>query len=124
MRPITTAGDLIAADSSARPGPITLSRTSPRSGSSAGLSSAASSTSTSEPLRSPGQDQWPSSGIPQVIELHLQGLSYAQISAILNAEGIPTPMGRPRWLKSYVDRLLHTRYTREMSEELSMPQRG
>jgi transposase InsO family protein len=33
-----------------------------RSGSSAGPYSAASSTSTSEPHRSPGQDRWPSSG--------------------------------------------------------------
>ena len=37
------------------PGQTTLSRTSPRSGSSAGPSSAASSTSTSGPHRSPGQ---------------------------------------------------------------------
>jgi hypothetical protein len=65
MRPITTADDLIAADSSARPSPTTLSRTSPRSGSSAGLSSAASSTNTSEPHRSPAQDRRPSSGTPQ-----------------------------------------------------------
>ena len=35
------------------------------SGSSADPSSAASSTNTSEPHRSPGQDQWPSSGTPQ-----------------------------------------------------------
>ena len=47
------------------PGPTTLSRTSPGSGSSVGPSSAASSTSTSGPHRSPGQDQWPSSGTPQ-----------------------------------------------------------
>jgi transposase InsO family protein len=38
-----------------RPGPITPSRTSPGSGSSAALSSADLSTSTSEPHRSPGQ---------------------------------------------------------------------
>ena len=56
-RPITTGGALIAAVSSARPGPITLLRTSPGSGSSAGLSSAASSTSTSGPHRSPDQDR-------------------------------------------------------------------
>jgi putative transposase len=65
-RPTTTDAGPIAAASSARPGPTTLSPTYPRSGSSAGLSSAASSTSTSEPHRSPGQDQWPSSGTPQV----------------------------------------------------------
>jgi hypothetical protein len=37
----------------------------PGSGSSAGLSSAASSPSTSGPRRSPGQDWWPRSGTPQ-----------------------------------------------------------
>jgi len=52
------------------PGPTTLSRTSPRSGSSAGLSSAASSTNTSEPHRSPGQDRRPSSGTPQAEDRH------------------------------------------------------
>ena len=51
--------------SSARLGPITLLRTSPGSGSSAGPYSAASSTSTSESRRSPGQDRWPSSGTSQ-----------------------------------------------------------
>jgi hypothetical protein len=61
MSPIATAGDLIAADSYARPGPTTLSRTSPRSGSGDGLSSAASSTSTSESHGSPGQDWRPRS---------------------------------------------------------------
>jgi len=39
--------------------------TFPRSGSSAGPSSAASSTNTSGPHRSEGQDRWPSSGTPQ-----------------------------------------------------------
>ena len=39
--------------------------TSPRNGSSAGPSSAASSTNTSEPHKSPGQHRWPSSGTPQ-----------------------------------------------------------
>src|ERR1035441_7711599 len=61
----TTDDDPIAAASSARPGPITPSPTSPGSGSSAGPFSAASSTNTSEPRRSPGQDRWPSSGTPQ-----------------------------------------------------------
>jgi len=47
------------------PGPTTLSRTSPRSGSSAGPSSAASSTNTNGPHRSQGQDRRPTSGTPQ-----------------------------------------------------------
>ena len=65
MKPITTGGDLIAAASSARPGPTTPSQTSPASRSSAAPSSAASSTNTSGPHRKPGQDRWPSSGTLQ-----------------------------------------------------------
>lgn len=43
-------------------------------------------------------------------------LSLSAISAVLNAEGVPTPAGRARWTKSHVDRLLHTQYARkEMS---------
>jgi transposase InsO family protein len=53
------------AGNSARPGPITLSPTPPGSGSSADPFSAASSTNTSGPRRSPGQDRWPSSGTRQ-----------------------------------------------------------
>ena len=52
-----------------------------------------------------------------VVELRNQGLSYADISAQLNREGISTPTGRPIWHKSYVDRLLHTRYVTEISEQ-------
>jgi len=48
-RPITTGGAPTAASNSARPGPAIRSPTSPSSGSSVGLSSAASSTSTSGP---------------------------------------------------------------------------
>jgi hypothetical protein len=52
--------------SSARPPrPDFPSLTSPRNGSSAGPSSAASSTNTSEPRRSPGQYRWRRSGTPQ-----------------------------------------------------------
>ena len=59
----------IAATNSGRPGPITLSPTSPGRGSSAGPFPAASSANTSGPHRSPGQDRWPSSGTPQVLLL-------------------------------------------------------
>ena len=52
----------------------------------------------------------------RVIQLRRHGLSYAAISAVLNAEGIPTPTGRPRWRKAYVDRLLHTQYVRDIVE--------
>ena len=47
-------------------------------------------------------------------------LTYEQISDVLNAEGIPTPLGRPVWFKSSVDRLLHTRYVEELIEEIGV----
>ena len=61
----TTDGGRIAAASSARPSLTTLPLTSPRNGSSAGPSSAASSTNMKERHRTPGQDWWPSSETPQ-----------------------------------------------------------
>jgi len=56
----------------------------------------------------------------RVVQLRRQGLSYAAISDVLNADGIPTPLGRSRWRKAYVDRLLHTRYVREIMETESV----
>lgn len=50
----------------------------------------------------------------RIVELRRRGLSYAKIGDVLNAEGIPTPMGLPRWRKAYVDRLLHTQYVRDI----------
>jgi Recombinase len=50
----------------------------------------------------------------RIVSQRLQGLSYGQICALLNAEGIPTPEGKPRWLRSYVDRILHTRYAQDI----------
>lgn len=55
--------------------------------------------------------------VVRVVELRLQGLSYTEISVQLNRERIPTPAGRPVWQKSYVDRLLHTRYAMEIWEQ-------
>jgi hypothetical protein len=50
----------------------------------------------------------------RVVELRQQGMSYGAISRVLNAEGLATPGGRPLWQRSYVDRLLHTRYAVEI----------
>jgi hypothetical protein len=61
----TTDDGPTAAAHSARPSPTTPSLTSPGSGSGASPFSAASSTNTSEPRRTPGRDRWPSSGTPQ-----------------------------------------------------------
>jgi putative transposase len=65
-RPTTTDAAPIAAASCTRPGLTIPPPTSPRSGSGDGPSSVASSTNTSGPRRSPGQDQRPSSGTPHV----------------------------------------------------------
>jgi hypothetical protein len=51
-----------------------------------------------------------------VVSLRLQGLTYAAISDALNSSGVPTPAGRPKWQRSYVDRLLHTRCAIELME--------
>ena len=50
----------------------------------------------------------------RAVDLRRQGLSYAEISTVLNAERVPTPAGRSRWQRSYVDRLLHTRYVMDL----------
>jgi hypothetical protein len=52
----------------------------------------------------------------RIIDLRCAGLSYGQICTVLNAEQIPTPMGGTRWLKSHVDRLLHTRHVQRIIE--------
>jgi hypothetical protein len=54
----------------------------------------------------------------RIVGLRRQGLTYAQISAVLNTEGVPTPLGRARWLRSSVDRVLHTQYVRDILEEV------
>jgi hypothetical protein len=54
----------------------------------------------------------------RVIRLRQAGLSYAQICTVLNAEAVPTPTGGAWWLKSHVDRLLHTRWVRDVIEQM------
>jgi hypothetical protein len=54
-----------------------------------------------------------------IIELRRQGMTYGQICIALNARGMPTPMGRPMWMKSYVVRLLRTRHVQDLIEELA-----
>jgi hypothetical protein len=51
--------------------------------------------------------------LQRVVTLRRDGLSLAQISAAMNTHGVPTPASRPRWTKSCVDRLLHTRHAQE-----------
>jgi hypothetical protein len=53
----------------------------------------------------------------RIIAMRRQGLTLMQICIALNAHGIPTPAGRPLWRKSYIDRLLHTRYVQDILDE-------
>jgi hypothetical protein len=88
-------GAPIAAASSARPGPATLSPTFPGNGSSVGRSSAASSASTNGPHRIPAQHQWPSSGTPQVTD-GLQPLPPRAVPLLLKPLGARRPRLRAR----------------------------
>lgn len=50
----------------------------------------------------------------RILELRDQGCSLRQIAKVLNAEALPTPMGRSTWGKSHVDRVLGTLYLEEL----------
>lgn len=54
----------------------------------------------------------------RAIALRDQGMSYQKIADTFNAEGIPTPCGGSLWLKSSVDRLLHTQHTEAIRKEM------
>jgi recombinase len=53
-----------------------------------------------------------------IVRMRLDGLSYEKISAALNAAGVPTPAGGKCWLRSSVDRVLHTKYASEFAARL------
>ncbi len=55
----------------------------------------------------------PPETLQQVVTLHLERLSLARISTVMNARGVPTPAGGPRWSKNRVDGLLRTRHAQE-----------
>lgn len=55
----------------------------------------------------------------RIIRMRQAGLSYAGICTALNAEQIPTPTGGGPWQKSYVDRLLHTKWVEAIAEQLN-----
>lgn len=55
----------------------------------------------------------------RIIRVHQVGLSYGGIAAVLNEEHVPLPCGGSRWLKSSIDRILHTRYATRLVAALS-----
>jgi hypothetical protein len=59
----------------------------------------------------------------RVARLRVAGLSYQAIANRLNALRIPTPQSRRPWSRSHVDRLLHTRDARVLTEKLTVAAR-
>jgi hypothetical protein len=63
-------------------------------------------------------------GVPRELvirmyELHYgQGVSYEQISMLLNAEDVPLPAGGQHWLRTCVERVMNTNYGRAIGKEL------
>ena len=55
----------------------------------------------------------------RIHRLRDSGLSLRQIQDVLNAEGVSTPTGRSYWWKSSVDRILKTKYMRELEQEVA-----
>ena len=47
-----------------------------------------------------------------------QRVSYERVSEIFNAEGVPLPGGGSRWLRSSVERVMHTNYGKAIGREL------
>lgn len=54
----------------------------------------------------------------------LAGARLIDIASALNANGTPTPAGRPVWLPIHVSRLLRTKGARERSEALAIRRTG
>ena len=53
----------------------------------------------------------------RIVVLRRQKYSLQRIADLLNAEGVPTPMGRSPWRKSHVDGILSRLYVRELHVE-------
>lgn len=58
----------------------------------------------------------------RIQELKEQGYSLRQIARLLNEDAVPTPLGRAKWGKSHVYRVLGTLYVQELgAEPISKP---
>src|SRR6266567_3782480 len=88
-----------------------------RSGSSAAQSSAASSTNTSEPRRSPGQGRWASSGTPQAhVARRVDGPTDVLFVRSLTGPALPEPL--------FGDRLPHGRLDLAVRHRIGVQQQG
>jgi hypothetical protein len=66
-------------------------------------------------IRRPGRPPvCPPETARRILQLRTVGYSLRLIAETLNEQGIPTPLGLSPWTKSHVNRILHTRYVREL----------
>lgn len=69
--------------------------------------------------RRPGRKrQCPDEVLARVLTMRRDGCSLRGICAGLNADGVPTPGGGPRWWPSHVARLLNTAAAQDMMNAL------
>ncbi len=63
----------------------------------------------------------PHETIRRMYELHyLQQVSYQRIAVVLNAEGVPLPMGGSGWRKSSVVRVMYSNYGKAIGRDLGL----
>jgi hypothetical protein len=63
----------------------------------------------------------PHETIGRMYELHyVQHVSYQRIALVLNAEGVPLPMGGSRWCKSSVVRVMYSNYGKAIGRGLGL----
>jgi hypothetical protein len=60
--------------------------------------------------------QCPDEVLRRVLAMRAEGLTYQTICDTLNTERIRTPGGKPKWWRSHVSRLLHTRSAMELRQ--------
>ncbi|HUN38607.1 MAG TPA: hypothetical protein VMU95_41990 [Trebonia sp.] len=63
----------------------------------------------------------PHETIRRMYELHYaQHVSYQRIALVLNAEGVPLPLGGARWCKSSVVRVMYSNYGKAIGRDLGL----
>ena len=63
----------------------------------------------------------PRETIRRMYELHYDcHVSYQRIALVLNAEGVPLPMGGSHWCKSAVVRVMYSNYGKAIGRDLGL----
>lgn len=72
-------------------------------------------------VRLGGPRSCPDDVLARVVALRTGGAKLVEICATLNADGVPTPAGSPRWWPSHVSRLLRTQDARQLAASVAAP---